>query len=277
MDSNKKSHSGYDFWRDNVFSYGIDEAIIICGNYIDLNLKREHSDDECQFCRETFAAMYEATATKIIPSKLVYPYDFKTANDRMETSYFHKNREMNIECARAIDAAISASCYKMNYYNLELAAISVIGRHGFQRVNAVLAHQIQNHESDGRYSANNKKWAKGFILPDKTYTFLGSHATLIEDFATYTRKLYDNLGADSFALLGSEECGESVHGYEIIRSIMFSANQGHAIAHNPTACDSFVCWQFTVKGGRRDYYWGIYGSEQAAIDGYNARMFVRYN
>ena len=270
-------NTGYDFWRDNAISYGIDEAVIICRNYIDLNLKREHPDDERQFCREIFAAMYEATAGRIVPSKLVYPYDFKTANDRMETSYFHKNREMNRECARAIDEAIKASNYKINYYNLELAVMSVIGAHGFQRVNAVLAHHIQKHESDGRYSGANKKWARDFIILDKSHAFLRSHATLIEDFTTYARKLYEDLGAEDFALLGQEENGKSEQGYEIIRLIMFNENQGYVIARNPNAPDKFVCWQFTVDEGKRDYYWGIYGSEQAAIDGYNARLFVRYN
>ena len=99
MDLNNKPNngynSGYDFWRDNALLYGADEAIGICSRYLDMQVKSELSDDERQFCREVFAAVYEATASKVVPHKLVYPYDFKTANDRMETSYFHKNREMN--------------------------------------------------------------------------------------------------------------------------------------------------------------------------------------
>jgi len=153
MDSAHKTFSGYDtgadFWRDNVVKYGIDESIVICGNYLDMNLQREHSDDERQLCREIFAAMYEATAGNVVPAKLVYPYDFETANDRGETSFFHQNRSLNQECARSIDETISASCYKSNYYNLEVAAMSAINGHGFERVNAVLAHQIQKLEYDG--------------------------------------------------------------------------------------------------------------------------------
>ena len=223
--------------------------------------------------------MYEATANKVIPSKLVYPYDFKTANDRWETSYYHENCDINQECAHAIDEVISASCYKTNFYNLELAAMLVIVKYGFERVNTVLSHQIQKHDYDGRYSDTNKKWAWNFILPDDAFTFMRSHAILIESFTTYACKLYENLGADRFALLGREEHGEHepVHGYEIIRSIMFSTNQGYVIAHNPDNCDPFVCWQFTVDNDKHDYYWGIYGSEQTAVDGYNARLFVKFN
>ena len=269
--------SGGEFWRDKAVCYGIDEAIIICGNYIGLNLKREHSDDERQFCRGIFAAAYEATADRIDPAKLVYPYEFAIANDRGETPYFHKNREMNQKCARAIDTAISESCYKAFHYNLELAAMSVIGGHGFQRVNAVLAHQIQKNEYDGRYSQTNKSWAKHFRLSDKAFGFLDSHATLIEGFTNYARKLYAELGAQRFALPGQEEQGEVNQGFTIMRSIMVDANQGYVIAHNPDAYDSYVCWQFYIRDGKRHYNWGVYGDVQAAVNGYNARLFVAFN
>jgi len=245
-----------------------------------MNLKREHSDDERRHCRELFAALSGATAGMLVPSKLVYPYDFKTANDRMETSYYHKNRDLNQECARAIDEAINASCYKTDFYNLELAAMSVIGGHGFERVNAVLAHQIQKHEYDGRYVAANKKWAQGFIIPDKAFTFLNAHACLVESFTCYARKLYEDMGAEQFALHGHEEHGEHkpCNGYEITRSIMVNANEGYVIAHNPDAVSLYVCWKLSVSSdGERRYDWGLYGDEQAAIDGYNARLFVAFN
>jgi len=271
--------TGADFWRDNVLGYGTGEAVAICSRYLGINLVREHQEDECRFCREIFAAMAEATKDVFVPVKLVYPYGFEVAKERMETSYYHKNRDMNTECTHAIDAAISESCYKVNHYNLELAAMCVISGHGFGRVNAVLAHQVQKHAYDGRYSGASKKWAEGFNIPDKTHVFLNSHATLVEGFAAHARKLHSDLGTGDSALPGQEEDGrfKSANGYGVIRSFMFSENQGYAIAHNPDAPDRYVCWQFTVTEGGRDYYWGIYGNEQTAIDGYNARLFAKYN
>jgi len=271
--------TGIEFWRNNVTSYGIDEAVVICSNHINENLKRELSEDERRFCREMFKAMYEATANKIVPSKLVYPYNFKTANERVETSYFDKSRSMNQTCARLIDEAIRASNYKPDYYNLEFAAMSVINECGFERVNAVLAFHIQNHEHDGRYSQANRKWAQNFTLPDKADTFLNSHAILIDGFAEYTRIPYADLGADRFALPGREEDGESEPncGYEIIRSIMVDENQGYVIGRNPNNISPYVCWQFYIRDGKRSYNWGIYGEETDAIKGYNARVFVAFN
>ena len=221
--------------------------------------------------------MYEATTNKVNPAKLVYPYDFKTANDRSETSWFVKNREMNYECARAIDAAISTSCYKTNFYNLELAAMSVIGGHGFERVNRVLAHQLQKHHYDGRYSRENKDWARDFVVHDESHSFLNSHACLINDFARYVRKLYSDFEAERFALIGKAESGEEVEGYGITRSIMIDDNQGYAIGYNPDAVSPYVCWQFYIRDGERSYNWGVYGEKIDAENAYNARVFVAFN
>jgi len=87
------------------------------------------------------------------------------------------------------------------------------------------------------------------------------------------------IGAD-FYNLGSTD-GHIESGDKEVRSqlieIMRQTKPDIIIAHNPDAVDSHVCWQFTVDNRLRDYYWGIYGDEQAAVDGYNARLFVKYN
>ncbi len=154
-------------------------------------------EDELQFCRELFAAMHEDLAARADPAKLVYPYSLEKAGERTETSYYHKSAERNGECARAIDAAINASCYETYRYNLELAAMSAIQQYGFTRVNAVLAHNLQTHESDGRYSRRNKDWAQGLSLANEAfrYSYMNAHPILLEDFTKYARMLCDARGA----------------------------------------------------------------------------------
>jgi hypothetical protein len=49
---------------------------------------------------------------------------------------------------------------------------------------------------------------------------------------------------------------ETVHGYEILRSVIFANNRGFALAENFAAVDPFITWQFTIENGARDYYWG---------------------
>ena len=277
MSDQKGYKTGADFWRDTVVRHGIEEAFGICGRYLGTQLQMELPDDEKQFCRELFTAMFEASADRTDPAKLVYPYPIEKAKERMETSYYHDSRKRNAECARAIDDAIHASCYKPNYYNLEVAAMKIIHDFGFTRVNLMLARQIQRADWDGRYSRANKEWAKGFTLEENAFnnTGLNAHPILIDDFVKYTRKLYADLGAEHFALPGRPESGEFIHGYEIIRAVTFDDQRGFAIGLNPEAVSQFVAWQFTVENGARDYYWGAYTDElQDAADNYLARVIV---
>ncbi len=269
-------NTGADMWRENVIKYGFDEALTICGNYLEMNLKRSHSDDEKNFSRELFKAMYEATANNVASIKIVYPFTFEIAHERWEASYYHISRGMNEKCSRDITKSINDSCYEPNFYNLENAAWKMLLKYGFNRVCSVLAYQIGEHKSDGRYSQANKKWAQGFIIPDKAFdnSFMNAHATLVDGFTDYVRKLYAEMNAEQYALPGYEEHGEVVNGYEIYRAIMVNDDTGFAIAHNPNSVDSYVCWQFKVCDGKRQYNWGVYGSEQAVIDSFNARVFV---
>ena len=268
--------TGAKMWRQTLLSYGFDEAVIICNSYLDMNLHTEHSDEEKQFCRALFTAMYEATAGKPNFRHIIYPYEFKTAHDRVESSYYHSSRNLNSECVRDIDEAIQDCCYKVYYYNLENAAWKVLLKYGFNRVKAVLMNHMKQHEYDGRYSRSNKEWGQNFAFPEIAFNgaYFNSHATLMDSFTNYVRKLYIALDAERFALPGKAEYGESNQGYNIIRSFMFSADKGIVIGHSATAPDKYVCWVLNVTDGKRFYDWGIYGEEKDAVDGYCARLFV---
>jgi hypothetical protein len=267
--------TGVDMWRDAARSHGIDEATVICNRYLKMQLKQEIPESETTFCRELFGAMFEAISKQSSSARLVYPYDFQKANDRAEASHYHDSRKLNNQCAAAIDAAIHDSCYKPSFYNLRLAAMCVVSEFGFERVNAVLAHSIQGSGYDGRISAANKDWASGYVLPEKAFNSatLNAHAILIYDFTKYVREYYSELGAERFALPGRAESGEMVNGYEITRSITFDDMRGFAIAHDPDAVSPYVCWQFTVENGVRDFYWGDYSNdEKGAADNFVARV-----
>jgi hypothetical protein len=266
-----------DFWRDTAATYGMQEADGICGRYLSMQTHFKQTMEEKQFCQELFAAMYEDSAGIADPAKLVYPYTFEKASERMETSFYSESRDRNAYCAQAIDAEIKASCFETYRYNLDLAAMTVIQQYGFHRVNAVLAHNLQHHESDGRYSDANKEWARQFDLADGAFqsAYMNAHPILLEDFTKYARKLYDAVGAERFQLPGRPERGEDVQGYEIVRSIAFDDRRGFAIGLNPEAVSPFACWQFTTENGARDFYWGHYADEfQSAANNYIARTLV---
>jgi hypothetical protein len=275
--SSLSSDLGGDFWRNAVKRLGLEEATSTCSQHIASQLKSESVSDR-KFCRELFVAMMKDLAGRTDPNKLLYPYTFEKAAERTEESYFRENAQRNADCARGIDHYISESYYKTNHYNLELAAMLAVQDYGFHRVGAVLAHHLQEHAWDGRYSRDNKDWAgASFVLPEKAFTdaYLSAHPTLIEAFARHTRKLYDAVDMDRFALPGHEDGSETVHGYKIIQSISFDDNRGFVIGMNPEAVSPYVSWQFTMEDGQRDYYWGRYGNTITdAAESYIARIIV---
>jgi hypothetical protein len=277
IDNERHHETGADFWRDSTTRYGLEEAAGTCGRYLDLRLSMENSREEKQFCRELFVEMMEGDTLITDPTKIVYPYSFQKADERGEVVFYDENIERNNACVEAIEAAIRASCYRVNFYNLEIAAMKVIHEYGFERVKMTLAHHIQRHDYDGRYSSENKKWATGVEIPEKAFerVNINSHAILVDDFARYAREMYSELKAERFAVPGHEESGQVVQGYEIQRSIRFNNQRGFAIGYNPNAAAQYVCWQFTAENGHRDFYWGHYAAtEKAATDDYIARVIV---
>ena len=276
---------GAHMWRDTVSSHGIDEAVVLCSNYLQLNIRRGITDSEKSFTRELFAAMYKATAGTVYPFKLFYPYDLKTACERREESAFYKNNELNNTCTRSIDSMINESYYESNYYNLDIAAMKAIQDYGFARVCAVLAYNYQRYDGDERLSSANRTWTSEFITHDDALNsaYLQSHPVLIDGFCKHVRELYQSLDAGRYTLPGSEEHGEINRGYEIKQGIVTSDDgngfiTGYVIGHNPAANSPWVCWQYAVRDGKRHYNWGIYCTqEQTARDAYNARVFIYYN
>ncbi|MDR1616000.1 MAG: DUF3849 domain-containing protein [Syntrophomonadaceae bacterium] len=269
--------NGADFFHDTAANYGVYEALGICGRYIDTQMKQEIPNTEKVFRGELFAAMQEAAAAKTDPSKLVYPYDFQSADDRAETSAYHDSRRRNTDCAQAIDGAINASYYSTNHYHLKLAVMKTVNGFGFARVNAVLAYNCQRRPHDGRFSSGNQKWAPDYPLQNEAFTgaFLNSHSVLIDGFTTHARGLYKDLDADRFILPGHPVSWENVQGYEIIRAVSFEDRHGFAIGFNPDAVSRFVCWRFTAENSGRDYYWGRYCNDfTGAAENYTARVLV---
>jgi hypothetical protein len=275
IDEPFKYDDGAHFWRDTAAAHGLEEAFGICGRYLKAQLKTE-DDGERRFCREMFAAMYEVSAGTADPAKIVYPYSFEKSNEREETAHYHDSRTANGECAAIIDAAIQQSCYVRDHYNLDVAVMAAVSDCGFERVKAVIAHYIQDHEYDGRYSRANKDWASSLELPGDAFRrALNAHPILIDGFADHFRKLYAEVNAPAYALPGRPEAGTAVHGYEITRSVFFNDQRGFAIGFNKDAVSPFVCWQFTAENNKREFYWGHYTNYQVdAQSNYLARVAV---
>ena len=95
--------------------------------------------------------------------KPLYPYSLEEALRNDERGLWRESYKENCDCARTIEKAISK-----NYDGERLNDCigPVIEQYGFNRVNFVLANTVQYHREDGRFSEDNKRWARSFYIPN---------------------------------------------------------------------------------------------------------------
>lgn len=127
--------------------------------------------------------------------KYVYPWSLKDATAHQEVDLWRESYRDNCTCARAIEKTIENN-YSDNRLETD-AAREIIAEYGYNRVNWVLANTIQQHDEDGRYSHDNKEWAKPFYIPEdevRWHFCVGSHPGLVNMFVDRVRKEWQNLG-----------------------------------------------------------------------------------
>ena len=96
--------------------------------------------------------------------KPLYLYSLKEAAEWDEKDEWRESYLENCDCARAIERVIDEH---YDGQRLNPCAKEVIDRYGFDRVNFVLAATVRQGISDGRYSEDNKNWARRFSVMDK--------------------------------------------------------------------------------------------------------------
>ena len=118
-----------------------------------------------------------------------------------ETELWLESYRINCDCARFIEKQISES-YADNRLNEQGVKVA-IEKYGFDRVNRVLANTVTENKTDGRYSADNKKWAAGFNIPreENRYNYnysVNSHPGLVDVFINQARKEWAKLNLYDF-------------------------------------------------------------------------------
>ena len=126
--------------------------------------------------------------------KPLYKWSLRTAIDDGDTERWRDSYRENCNCARAIERAISE-----NYHDnvLQNGTAPILERYGFTRVQWVLANTILEKADDGRFSQENKAWAKGFSIPkeDVRWHFcVESHPGLTNLFLNQVRRAWQDLG-----------------------------------------------------------------------------------
>ncbi len=146
--------------------------------------KLEHSESphmehvwECveQCAKETLEAQ-QMTGLPIYPHSAVY------AREHDEMPAFRASYQANVDCSKAIDAAIREH-YRDN--RLDPAAVSqVVERFGMERTLMVLAATARYKDRDGRIDDSHKAWAQTVAVPydrdvigtDRTHAYVVGYA-----------------------------------------------------------------------------------------------------
>ncbi len=130
----------------------------------------------------------------------VYPYSREEAQRLNQLPLWRESHKENVACKNAIEEAI-----RQDFDGMHLkkdCAESVIGKFGYHRVAYVLANSLQQKDWDGRFSWENKDWAKQTYIPsDKDsyqnhnlYFLVDSHPAVLDGFVNQYRRAYQGLG-----------------------------------------------------------------------------------
>lgn len=134
----------------------------------------------------------------------VYDRSREDARELGEIELWRESKKLNAECAGAIEQTI-----REHFDGMHLADGSeqpVIEQYGFDRTMWVLAATMKYKDYDGRFSADNRKWANtvlpGWLSREEYAGYVcNAHPAVLDGFIREVRKAYDALG-----MLGASHC-----------------------------------------------------------------------
>ena len=119
----------------------------------------------------------------------VYKETAAYAIDNGEIDLYRRSIRANVECRMAIEDAINDG---YDGQRLDTSSVKdIIQQFGAERVEYVLANTVQQKDWDGRFSHENKEWAKGIsVCPEKAESFIvdKAHSGLTNLFVSAARK-----------------------------------------------------------------------------------------
>ena len=124
----------------------------------------------------------------------LYQLSVTEARARDEITMFRESHKLNIACKNAVEATI-----RENFDGFHLKAgctKAVIEEYGIERVDWVLANTVQKKDYDGRFSRDNKAWAKTFPIPEggssmfdhRLEYIVESHPAVLDGFIRLVRE-----------------------------------------------------------------------------------------
>ena len=125
----------------------------------------------------------------------VYPHSGEYAVENGEIELYRASRKANYACKEAIEQAI-----RENFDGMHLNSgfeQKLFEDFGVDRVQLILASTLQVLEYDGRFSCDNKEWAKSIPIPEdkdssgfnrNRYLAVNSHPAVLDGFVDQVRE-----------------------------------------------------------------------------------------
>lgn len=148
----------------------------------------------------------------------LYRGSFENAKLSGEMEEYSESRSENIRCKKAIESAVANDFD--GFYLGNKGVKRVIADFGYDRTMWVLAASILNKKDDGRFSRENKEWARSVIpsyLSKKEMReyCADSHPAVLNGFIDQVKKRYDRLG-----LVGEKQCVRSDKSQDYERKLL---------------------------------------------------------
>ena len=151
------------------------------------NLKTRHAENiaaQLNADGVKFSGVKMGTVAAIAVKKIDVP-KYEAAVEKVKASY--KKTETPsakpLSVTAEIDKAILENNFELYRYDMDKAVDSVVQKCGIERTSKVLADYINYYSYDGRISAKNKAWAKGFEPPTDRYgPVFKTHPAVLDGF-----------------------------------------------------------------------------------------------
>lgn len=129
----------------------------------------------------------------------VYKFSVETAKQSGEIDAWRESRDENIRCRDFLDEQVRE---KFDGFRLpDECAENAIKEFGYDRTMWVIANTILERKGDGRFSEQNRKWAKSLNISRDRHNYefaLNSHSCIVDGLASDVRKMYADLGLFNF-------------------------------------------------------------------------------
>ena len=120
-------------------------------------------------------------------------YKEEQAQKALEQAQAKMERETKVSCKKAIERAIAE---KFDGYRLpKETAEEIIKEYGIERVSYVLANTVRHKDEDGRFSPDNKEWAKEiepYAMHENRDLVVDSHPAVLNGFINQTRRYIEH-------------------------------------------------------------------------------------